>query len=138
MVDDGCFPAPGPLRPCLPSIARRPGPWPLGSDPRALQVVAVAARELSRAREFAARHGVPRAYGSYEELAKDPNVGEWRGGGDAGSWPPCRKREAARAGGRAAIMDFDGQGLEIAPRSQPCAVRTRIKFLKKPRNLVRV
>lgn len=38
------------------------------------QVVAVAARELSRAREFAARHGVPRAYGSYEELAKDPNV----------------------------------------------------------------
>ncbi|KAM6153887.1 trans-1,2-dihydrobenzene-1,2-diol dehydrogenase [Erethizon dorsatum] len=38
------------------------------------QVVAVAARELSRAREFARKYGVPRAYGSYEELAKDPNV----------------------------------------------------------------
>ncbi|XP_005412980.1 PREDICTED: trans-1,2-dihydrobenzene-1,2-diol dehydrogenase [Chinchilla lanigera] len=38
------------------------------------QVVAVAARELSRAREFAQKHGIPRAYGSYQELAEDPNV----------------------------------------------------------------
>lgn len=38
------------------------------------QVVAVAARELSRAREFAQKHGIPRACGSYRELAEDPNV----------------------------------------------------------------
>ncbi|KAJ8775449.1 hypothetical protein J1605_016299 [Eschrichtius robustus] len=39
-----------------------------------LQVVAVAARDLSRAKEFARKHDIPKAYGSYEELAKDPNV----------------------------------------------------------------
>ncbi|XP_051004484.1 trans-1,2-dihydrobenzene-1,2-diol dehydrogenase [Acomys russatus] len=38
------------------------------------QVVAVAARDLNRAKEFAQRHNIPKAYGSYEELAKDPNV----------------------------------------------------------------
>ncbi|XP_006868238.1 PREDICTED: trans-1,2-dihydrobenzene-1,2-diol dehydrogenase [Chrysochloris asiatica] len=38
------------------------------------QVVAVAARDLSRAQEFAQKHDIPKAYGSYEELAKDPKV----------------------------------------------------------------
>uniref|UniRef100_A0A2K6UFQ6 Trans-1,2-dihydrobenzene-1,2-diol dehydrogenase n=1 Tax=Saimiri boliviensis boliviensis TaxID=39432 RepID=A0A2K6UFQ6_SAIBB len=38
------------------------------------KVVAVAARDLSRAKEFAQKHNIPKAYGSYEELAKDPNV----------------------------------------------------------------
>ncbi|XP_046539834.1 trans-1,2-dihydrobenzene-1,2-diol dehydrogenase [Equus quagga] len=38
------------------------------------QVVAVAARDLSRAKEFARKHDIPKAYGSYEELVKDPNV----------------------------------------------------------------
>ncbi|XP_040592108.1 trans-1,2-dihydrobenzene-1,2-diol dehydrogenase [Mesocricetus auratus] len=38
------------------------------------QVVAVAARDLNRAKEFAQKHDIPKAYGSYEELAKDPNV----------------------------------------------------------------
>ncbi|KAM4825382.1 trans-1,2-dihydrobenzene-1,2-diol dehydrogenase [Thomomys bottae] len=38
------------------------------------QVVAVAARDLSRAKEFARKHDIPKAYGSYEELAKDSNV----------------------------------------------------------------
>ncbi|XP_027767063.1 trans-1,2-dihydrobenzene-1,2-diol dehydrogenase, partial [Empidonax traillii] len=38
------------------------------------QVVAVAARELGRAQAFSRRLGVPRAYGSYEELARDPDV----------------------------------------------------------------
>ncbi|NXE99791.1 DHDH dehydrogenase, partial [Menura novaehollandiae] len=37
-------------------------------------VVAVAARDLGRAQAFAQRFGVPRAYGSYQELAEDPNV----------------------------------------------------------------
>lgn len=38
------------------------------------QVVAVAARDLDRAKEFAERFEIPKAYGSYEELAKDSNV----------------------------------------------------------------
>ncbi len=39
--------------------------------------MAVAARKLEAAQEFAKKHSIPRAYGSYEELARDPNVGEW-------------------------------------------------------------
>lgn len=38
------------------------------------QVVAVAARDLIRANEFAERFCIRNAYGSYEELAKDPVV----------------------------------------------------------------
>ncbi|XP_073706975.1 trans-1,2-dihydrobenzene-1,2-diol dehydrogenase [Garra rufa] len=38
------------------------------------QVVAVAARDLKHALEFAQKHSIPRAYGSYEELAKDPEI----------------------------------------------------------------
>lgn len=37
-------------------------------------VVAVAARDLDRAAEFAKRFDIPKAYGSYFELAQDPNV----------------------------------------------------------------
>jgi dihydrodiol dehydrogenase / D-xylose 1-dehydrogenase (NADP) len=36
--------------------------------------VAVAARELKSAQQFATLEKIPKAYGSYEELAKDPNV----------------------------------------------------------------
>lgn len=35
---------------------------------------AVGARELERAQRFAQRHGIPKAYGSYEALAADPSV----------------------------------------------------------------
>ncbi|KAM9860934.1 trans-1,2-dihydrobenzene-1,2-diol dehydrogenase [Aulostomus maculatus] len=38
------------------------------------QVVAVAARKFPDAQEFARTHNIPRAYGSYEELASDPNI----------------------------------------------------------------
>lgn len=38
------------------------------------EVVAVAARDLSRAKEFAQRFGIPKAHGSYLELASDPKV----------------------------------------------------------------
>lgn len=38
------------------------------------KVVAVAARELSRAKEFAEKFEIPTAYGSYLELANDPDV----------------------------------------------------------------
>ncbi|KAF7653286.1 hypothetical protein LDENG_00085200 [Lucifuga dentata] len=38
------------------------------------QVVAVAARKLEDAQAFAKPHSIPQAYGSYEELSRDPNV----------------------------------------------------------------
>lgn len=38
------------------------------------QVVAIAARSLDRAEEFAKRFGVAKAYGSYLEMAQDPDV----------------------------------------------------------------
>lgn len=38
------------------------------------RVVAVASRTLARAEAFAARHGIPRAYGSYEQLVEDPDI----------------------------------------------------------------
>ena len=38
------------------------------------QVVAVASRDLVRSTEFAARNGVPRAFGSYQELVDDPDI----------------------------------------------------------------
>ncbi|XP_068099012.1 trans-1,2-dihydrobenzene-1,2-diol dehydrogenase-like isoform X2 [Hyperolius riggenbachi] len=38
------------------------------------QVVAVAARDVSRAKEFAQSHGIPKVCASYEELASDPDI----------------------------------------------------------------
>nr|XP_046227942.1 trans-1,2-dihydrobenzene-1,2-diol dehydrogenase [Scatophagus argus] len=38
------------------------------------QVVAVAARKLEDAQEFAKKHSISRAYGDYEELARDPDI----------------------------------------------------------------
>ncbi|XP_042892092.1 trans-1,2-dihydrobenzene-1,2-diol dehydrogenase-like isoform X2 [Penaeus japonicus] len=38
------------------------------------RVVAVGARSLADAQAFAKKHGVERAYGSYEELSRDPDV----------------------------------------------------------------
>ena len=36
--------------------------------------MAVAARKLADAEEFAAKHSIQRAYGDYEELAKDADI----------------------------------------------------------------
>lgn len=38
------------------------------------EVTAVASRDLPKAKEFAAKLGIPTAYGSYEELLADPNI----------------------------------------------------------------
>ena len=38
------------------------------------QLVAVGSRSKAKAKKFAAQHGNPRAYGSYEQLAADPEV----------------------------------------------------------------
>jgi predicted dehydrogenase len=39
-----------------------------------VEVVAVAARDRGRAREFATKHGIPRVIDSYEELVSDPEI----------------------------------------------------------------
>lgn len=70
---------PPPPAPLGYAISAYTGAFSISSHPQVLhssQVVAVAARDLSRAKEFARKHDIPKAYGSYEELAKDPNVGE--------------------------------------------------------------
>uniref|UniRef100_A0A673BWJ0 Trans-1,2-dihydrobenzene-1,2-diol dehydrogenase n=1 Tax=Sphaeramia orbicularis TaxID=375764 RepID=A0A673BWJ0_9TELE len=38
------------------------------------QIAVIASRSLERATEFAKKHGIPKAYGSYEELANDPDI----------------------------------------------------------------
>lgn len=38
-------------------------------------IVAVAARNASDAKAFAANFNIPKHYGSYEELARDPQIG---------------------------------------------------------------
>ena len=45
-------------------------------DAKEHQVVAVAARNLTSAQDFAKEHNITTAYGSYEALVKDPNVGK--------------------------------------------------------------
>ena len=42
-----------------------------------IQVVAVGARKLDDAQRLADKFNIPKAYGSYLELAKDPDVGKW-------------------------------------------------------------
>ncbi|XP_076061016.1 trans-1,2-dihydrobenzene-1,2-diol dehydrogenase-like [Oratosquilla oratoria] len=38
------------------------------------RVVAIAARDLKKAQDFASKHGAEKAYGSYQDLAKDPEI----------------------------------------------------------------
>lgn len=40
-----------------------------------MQCLAIGSRSLEKAQAFAARFGIERAYGSYEELLKDPDIG---------------------------------------------------------------
>ncbi len=41
-------------------------------------MAAVAARDLKKAQEFVKKFDIPNAYGSYQELAQDPNVGQYK------------------------------------------------------------
>ncbi len=74
-------------------------------------VAAVAAREVSRARAFAARHGIEQVHGSYEALINDPDLdavyiplpnglhGKWtRAAMAAGKHVLCEKPFTANAG----------------------------------------
>ncbi|EFJ45147.1 hypothetical protein VOLCADRAFT_118462 [Volvox carteri f. nagariensis] len=47
--------------------------WPARRVPQA-EVVAVAARDGERARDYAKQHGIARSYGSYEALLADPDI----------------------------------------------------------------
>lgn len=40
------------------------------------KIVAVAARNVANAKEFATKHGIPNVHKSYEDLAKDTEVGK--------------------------------------------------------------
>jgi predicted dehydrogenase len=53
----------------VPAAVVRPG-----RSATAVEVSAVAARDVGRARKFADRFGIARVHGSYEELLDDPNV----------------------------------------------------------------
>lgn len=46
---------------------------PAASNPRT-EVVAIAARDPARAKQFAETHGIAKSYGSYDELIADPEV----------------------------------------------------------------
>ena len=46
---------------------------PLQESPRS-ELIAVASRSLDAARDYANKEGIPRAYGSYEELLTDPEI----------------------------------------------------------------
>ena len=39
------------------------------------QVCAVASRDLKRSQEFAKKFNIPKAYGSYEEISRDKDLG---------------------------------------------------------------
>ncbi len=46
----------------------------ISTKPDQHKVVAVAARSVDRAKEFASKHGISSHYGSYKDLASDPAV----------------------------------------------------------------
>ncbi len=84
----------------------------------AVTVTAVAARDLDRAQAFALRHGIPKAYGSYDELLADPDVdavynplpnslhGPWTLKAiAAGKHVLCEKPFASNAGQAALVAD---------------------------------
>uniref|UniRef100_A0A4W5RE75 Trans-1,2-dihydrobenzene-1,2-diol dehydrogenase n=1 Tax=Hucho hucho TaxID=62062 RepID=A0A4W5RE75_9TELE len=48
--------------------------WGICSADHQVLIVAVAAWKLQDAQEYAKKHSIPQAYGSYEELARDPEI----------------------------------------------------------------
>lgn len=106
-----------------------------------VSVTAVAARDETRARAFADKHRIPRAYGSYETLIADPEIdaiynplpnglhGKWtRAALEAGKHVLCEKPFTANAEEAREIADLaDASGLVVAEafhyRYHPFALR---------------
>ena len=67
-----------------------------------VRITAAAARDISRAAAFAEKWGIPKAYGSYAELAADPEVDMVYAATihpthkEAVQQPPCRKSGSLR------------------------------------------
>jgi len=89
------------------------------NDSSEVVVGAVGARDATRARDFAAKHGIPTAYGSYEELIADPELdavyiplpnglhGRWtRAALDAGKHVLCEKPFTANAAEAADVATY--------------------------------
>lgn len=115
----------------LPGISKSP----------ACTALAIGARDLDRAQAMATRHGIPRAYGSYEEVLADPEVEavyialpnhlhvEWaRKAADAGKHVLIEKPAAMRGAELAALEGLDPR-LRISEafmvRQQPRWIRLR-------------
>ncbi|MFN8373410.1 MAG: Gfo/Idh/MocA family oxidoreductase [Anaerolineae bacterium] len=92
------------------------------------EVVAVASRDLAKGKEFAQRLGIPRVFGSYEEMLADPEIdavynplpnalhGEWSiRAGEAGKHVLCEKPLANNADEAQKMADFfAAKGLLLA------------------------
>ena len=105
-------------------------------------VTAVAARDGSRARAFAAKHGIPRVHESYEALLADPDIdavynplpnglhGKWtRAALDAGKHVLCEKPFTANADEAREIADLAAKSDRVVMeafhyRYHPMTLRT--------------
>lgn len=104
-------------------------------------VAAVAARDASRARDFAAKHGIARVHDSYEALLADPELdaiynplpiglhGRWtRAALDAGKHVLCEKPFTANAAEAREVADLAAKSDRVVMeafhyRYHPCASR---------------
>ena len=90
-------------------------------------VAAVAARDVSRAQAFAAKHGIAQVHGSYEDLLADPNVdavyvplpnglhGKWTAAAlTAGKHVLCEKPFTANAAEARGIVDMAAKSDRVA------------------------
>lgn len=88
------------------------------ADETEAEVTAIAARDLERARRFAAKHKISTAYGSYAQLLSDPNInavyiavpnglhGRWtKAALEAGKHVLCEKPFAANAEEAASVAE---------------------------------
>jgi xylose dehydrogenase (NAD/NADP) len=113
------------------------------ADSDCIKVVAVASRDLEKARTFAQEFGIERAHGSYEAMLRDPDIdavyiplpntqhAEWAiRSAEAGKHILCEKPIAVTAADARAMFDAAHKhGVHLAEaypyRSQPQTLKTR-------------
>lgn len=109
-------------------------------------VGAVAARDLSRAQAFAAKHGIGRVHDNYEALIADPNLdavynplpnvlrGKWtRAAVAAGKHVLCEKPFTANAAEAREIADLSAQS-DSTLSPPPCCAGRRCRPHRKTRS----